>query len=120
MLGFTISGQVEKFVTVIPKTVNLNGPADAPLRVTVKIIPEEKYPFRIIETKAKFGKDIHYNLQVVKRSPLIKYLLTIENKKKEKGRYYDVVYLKTDSKLKPQINVNVYGRIGAPKGQGNN
>ena len=98
----------------------MNGPADAPIKATATIIPESKFSFQIIEAKAKFGKDIHFNLQEVKKTRPIKYLLTIENKKKEAGRYYDVVYLKTDSKLKPQINVNVFGRIGASKQQLNN
>jgi hypothetical protein len=42
----------------------------------------------------------------------------IENKKTEKGRYFDTVYLKTDSKIQPQINVNVFGNVSAAKPKG--
>jgi hypothetical protein len=43
------------------------------------------------------------------------YILIVENLKKEKGRYYDMISLKTDSKIKPLIKINVYGHIVAPK-----
>jgi hypothetical protein len=39
------------------------------------------------------------------------YILAVENQKKEAGRYRDTIHLKTDSKLKPEIKVNVYGNI---------
>jgi hypothetical protein len=42
----------------------------------------------------------------------------IENKKTATGRYVDTVYLKTDSKIQPQINVNVFGNVGVAKPKG--
>jgi hypothetical protein len=46
-LGLTISGRVEKFVTISPKDVKLYGMAGNPIKATVQIIPEKKYAFRI-------------------------------------------------------------------------
>jgi hypothetical protein len=37
--------------------------------------------------------------------------LTVENLKKDKGRYYDTISLKTDSKIRPLIKVRVNGYI---------
>ncbi len=117
-MGLTISGRVEKFVTISPKDVKLYGPAGNPIKATVQIIPEKKYAFRILEARAKYGKHIDFKLQEEKGSQAGNYVLMIENKKTSKGRYFDTVYLKTDSKVQPQINVNVYGNIGAAKPKG--
>jgi hypothetical protein len=118
-LGLTISGKVEKFVTVSPNVVRLFGLAGTPIKATVQIIPEKKYPFRITEVKAKDGSNINFKLQEEKKSQIVRYALTVENKKTEKGRYHDIVYLKTDNRLKPQIKVNVYGNINEIKPKGN-
>jgi hypothetical protein len=112
---FTISGQVDKFATIAPPVARLYGLAGTPIKTTIQILTKEKYPFRIIEARAKDGKNIHFRLQEENSSRPVKYLLTIENKKQEKGRYYDVVYLKTDSRLVPQLRVSVYGNIDLAK-----
>jgi hypothetical protein len=114
----TISGRVEKFVTVSPKEVRLYGEAGNPIKATVEIIPEKKYAFRILEARAKYGKDIEFKVQEKKGSQTGAYVLMVENKKTAKGRYWDTVYLKTDSKIQPQINVNVFGYISGAKPKG--
>jgi len=38
-------------------------------------------------------------------------VLTVENLKKEIGRYNDVIYLETDSNLRPVIPIYVVGNI---------
>ena len=102
---------MEKLVTIKPKWVRLNGPAGQPIRVSVTIIPDEKYQFKIYEIKAKHGKLIRYSLSEDKSPNGLRYLLTVENLKKEKGQYRDTIYLKTTSKYRPVININVYGNI---------
>ena len=117
-MGLTISGRVEKFVTISPREVRLYGLAGNPIKATVQIIPEKKYAFRILEARAKYGKDIDIKLEQEKGSQTGTYVLLIENKKTVKGRYFDTVYLKTDSKIQPQINVNVFGYVGVAKPKG--
>ena len=114
----TISGRVEKFVTISPREVKLYGPAGNPIKAMVRIIPEKKYAFRILEARAKYGKHIDFKLQEGKGLQNGTYVLMIENKATVKGRYWDTVYLKTDSKIRPQINVNVFGYISAAKPKG--
>jgi len=75
-------------------------------------MPEEKYPFRILEVTARNGSHIRQDLQETEISKGKKgYLLTVENIKQEAGRYFDTVILKTDSQIQPEISISVYGNI---------
>jgi hypothetical protein len=112
-LNLTVFGMVEKFVTIIPKNVILRGFIGDQLKTTVKIIPEEKYPFKIIESKAINGKNIRFELEEHKLSKGMEYVLTVENLKKDEGRYIDNISLETDSKIRPLIRISVNGSIRA-------
>jgi len=78
---------------------------------TVKIIPEAKYPFKIEEVRAQKGKDIRFELKPLKDQEQAGYELIVENLKITKGRYSDALFLKTDSKVKPELKIHVYGDI---------
>jgi hypothetical protein len=107
----TISGSVKNFATITPKNIRLYGKVGEPVKETVRIVPEESYPFKILETKAQIGRDIRYELTSEKQAPGGAYLLTVENLKQETGRYYDTIFLVTDSRVKPKISIQVYGKI---------
>lgn len=81
------------------------------LQRTVTITLEEKYPFNILGTSVRDGKNINFRLKDVKRSKERGYVLTVENLKEEKGRYFDTISLKTDSEIQPLIHIRVYGNI---------
>ena len=106
-----ISGQVEKFVTIRPKHANMRGIVGDPIKGTVTIIPEKKYPFKILNLRAQDGKYIKYRLEEAKESDTTVYKLNIENLKTDAGRYYDAIILETDSKSRPQLSVRVYGYL---------
>ena len=106
-----ISGQVETFVTIRPKHANMRGIVGDPIKGTVTIIPEKKYPFKIINSRAKDGKNIKYQLEETMVSDTTAYQLNIENLKTDAGRYYDAIILETDSKIRPQLSVRVYGYL---------
>lgn len=106
-----ISGEVEKFVTIRPQHANMRGFVGDPIKGTVTIIPEKKYPFKILNLRAQDGKYIKYQLAEIKESDSMAYTLNIENLKKDAGRYYDSIILETDSKIRPQLNVRVYGYL---------
>lgn len=108
-------GFVEKFVDIRPKRVRLYGVLGDPLRTTVSITPGQKYPFKIVDARARNGKYIKFDLEELKNSSVSKYILTIENTRQTAGRYTDVIYLKTDSTIRPSISVYVMGHIVAPK-----
>ena len=104
---------MELFADVSPKTLILSGKVGTQLSSQVKITPLEKYPFTITATTAKIGKDIGFTLTPDGNKG---YLLTVENKRMVKGRYYDYISLKTDSKIRPEIRISVRGNVLDPNG----
>jgi len=111
----TVSGQVENFVSISPKRVRLMGYVGQPLKTIVKIIPEKKYPFKILDTRASDQKNIRYTLEETQDLQGTGYVLSVENARKERGNYYALISLTTDSKIKPLIQISIYGNILEPK-----
>lgn len=111
VLYLTVTGNVDKFVTIDPKRISLRGAAGSRIKSIVRIVPEEKYPFKITESEASNGKNIRFKLQKLDNTKKEEYILLVENLKKNKGRYVDTIKLKTDSKIKPEIKIYVYGYI---------
>ena len=106
-----LSGPVGEFATIIPKRVVLRGIAGQPIQGRVTIVPKEKYPFKITAAMARFGNKIHFKYEEIQNSDPKGYLLTIENLQTHKGRYADTIILKTDSRIRPEITVQVLGDI---------
>ena len=111
VLHLTVSGNVENFVTIVPKRATLRGFPGDKIKSTVKIIPEKKYPFEISDVTAITGKYIRYSLEKNNSSENMEYVLTVENLKNDTGRYFDTIKLTTDSKIRPEIKIYVYGYI---------
>lgn len=111
----SVSGNVEKFVTITPPVVRLNGKIGEKLESLVKIVPEGKYPFKITKISAQEGKNIKYELKdKTSDSGLKEYAVTVENLKKDGGSYYDVLLIDTDSKIQPLLKINVMARLIDP------
>ena len=75
------------------------------------IIPTPKHPFKIVNVRVRDGKDISYQLSEEKSENGQKYALTVENKRVKKGSYFDIITLETDSKIKPELHIRVYGQL---------
>ena len=110
-LSVTVTGFVEKFADIRPKRIMLSGTAGKPIKGQVTIIPKAKYPFKILSAMAREGKHIKFHLTENKRTNATDYVLTVENLKKENGRYADVIFLKTNNKLRPEIPIYIVGNI---------
>ena len=110
-LKLSIAGIVENIVKIQPRRVVLKGLAGKPIKQTVTIVPQKKYPLRIVEADPKQGGNFNYRLKTVNQAGSFFYLLTVENLMQRKGRYFGTIRLKTDSKLKPMINIPVQGSI---------
>lgn len=109
---------MEKFVNITPRFLRLVGPPGQPLSGSVTIVPEKKYDFKILQARAAKPQNIKVTLAPRPASEP-GYILTVENLKETIGRYYDTIYLETDSKLQPRLQVKVYGNIiKAPKTKG--
>lgn len=107
----SIKGKVESVATITPPNLKLYGPAGSSVVAKATIVPGKKYPFKILEAKAQIGKHIEYHLEEVKQDDQVSYILTVENRRKEKGRYFDVIFLTTDSEVKPKLRINIYGNL---------
>ena len=94
-----------------PAYARLVGAAGTDITRAITITREKAYPFKIIEAKARNGKDIAFDFREFSQADKNGYILTIANKKTSAGRYADSVILTTDSQIKPKITVPVYGQI---------
>ena len=110
-ITLSISGTVLNFAKMQPKYARLVGSAGTDIKRAITITREKAYPFKILEAKARNGKDITFDVQEFSETNQDGYILTIENKKAAAGRYADTVILITDSKIKPTITIPVYGQI---------
>lgn len=106
-----IAGRVDKFYALSPNMVKLEGAVGEQIKGTITIAANEKYPFKIIGARARMGRDIRYEFKPVKYAGGEKYLVYVENLKKQKGRYNDIIYMKTDKKHLPEIMIRVIGNI---------
>jgi len=111
VLKIQIFGNVEKFVTIIPRAVSLRGFVGDAIEKTVTIIPQKKYDFKITKVRARNGQYINFQLEEVEGAARTEYSLTIENSRTDEGRYSDLIILETDSKIQPEVNVRVYGNL---------
>lgn len=116
-IDLVITGQVEKFVTFRPRHINLRGYSGDAVTASVSLIPEKKYPFKIIKVRAKDGSNIKFQLNQVETSADGAYELKVENLKKDSGRYFDTIILETDSKVRPELSVSVYGNLRPRKSE---
>ena len=57
LLNLTVIGNINNFVRIIPNRVILNGFTGDPIERTVKIIPEEKYPFKMVGDRTVRAKN---------------------------------------------------------------
>jgi hypothetical protein len=92
----------------------LRGVVGDAIKRKVTITPEKKYPFKIVKVSAKDGKDIQFELSEEKSEKGPVYALLIENKRLEKGRYFDMITLETDSHIQPKLSIRVYGDLRQP------
>ena len=98
-------------VTVQPLRVILKGEAGVRIKSEVVIIPEKKYPFKIIGSEAVNGKDFRYELQPIEGREADQYFLSVENLRPRSGSYFGSIKLRTDSKFRPEIVIPVSGEI---------
>jgi hypothetical protein len=106
-----ITGKIDHFALMKPAFARLVGKAGTEIKKTITITREKDYPFKILKVKARKGKDFVFDLKEFSENDTDGYLLTIENRKMESGRYADKLTLTTDSSIKPTITVPVYGQI---------
>jgi hypothetical protein len=106
-----VAVNVEPFAAIRPKLVKLAGTEGRPVAQTVEIEPSAKHVFKILAVTAKKGENIAFSIKENQAGGRPVYSLTVENRKPDKGRYFDTIYLKTDNPLRPVIEIGVFGII---------
>jgi hypothetical protein len=110
-------GNVDKFVTITPRMLNLRGKAGERLQGTLTIVPEEKFPFRLTGVQSRDGR-VKANFSEIRQEGRAAYAVSVENLKSEAGSYSDTLVLKTDSPLQPQLEARVYVYLRAAETPG--
>lgn len=110
-LSLSVTGFVEKFAEINPERVRMVGPAGSLLFAEVRIVPRKEYPFTVGEVTVKNGTHIKYS--VIRRctDDDKRCVIRLENTRVEKGGYADVLYVSTDSSLRPTIPIYITGMI---------
>lgn len=106
-----VTGRVEPSVRVEPDRVMLSGTAGEKIDALVKIIPETKEPFNVGGVSALRGTEIAYRIEPIDEGGKKAFALHVDNTKKEPGRYYDKIFVKTDSDVVNTITVIISGDI---------
>jgi hypothetical protein len=111
VVELVLTGKVEKFAEIQPERVRLTGRMGDPVSVTVRIVPRDEHPFKIKNVRAMRGQYIQSSLAVREEGGKPYYELTVSSTRQEPGRIVDVVNLETDSRVRPQLQVHVFGEI---------
>jgi hypothetical protein len=108
-----VTGVIEpRSIAVIkPKAIWLQGKIGSSLQQTVKIIPKAKYPFKILAVTAQNGNEIRHSWKQVQENDKSYYLLVVENQRNKVGRYRDMLTIKTDNEIQPELKIRVTGNI---------
>ena len=104
-------GEVKRFAAIEPGFARLFGKAGDPIHTTIRIVPDKPYRFRILGPVEQETDNIRFTLSRLDTPDGQGYLLTVRNVRKKTGRYYERIVLKTDSPVKPEIKISVYGHI---------
>jgi len=110
-LTLRVKGAVKDFVSISPKRVRMTGAAGDEISSNVTIIPHKEYPFKILEAKPLQEGNIKVEMEEVNKEGKTSYQLTVLNLKNERTRYFDTIVVKTDSKIRPELKISVYGNI---------
>lgn len=106
-----ITGQVISAADVNPKVARLVGQAGNPIQIDIVITPPAINKFDITNVSVKEGKHIRFEMEKNNAPDPQQYILHISNTKKEPGRYFDKITLKTTSEISPEITIRVFGII---------
>jgi hypothetical protein len=116
-IDLILRGQVRKFATIQPTRVRMAGKVGDEVTSTVTITPAEEFPFSVLAAAPSKEGNVRVEIAedpVSEADGRKRYRLTVTNLKQERARYFDTIVLKTDSDVRPELNISVYGNIFDP------
>jgi len=111
VVELTVSGRVEAFADIRPKTVFLRAKAGETASAVALILPRPERPFAIKNLRAVRGRDIRFELAQKAGPSGPVYELRVFNTRKEPGRIADIVVIETDHPARTAIQVMVTGEV---------
>jgi len=116
VMELMVSGMVEKFAEIRPGSVRLSGRVGELVTAVAEIVPRPDYPFKIKNIRAMNGRHIRFSLAEKTAAGSTVYEITVTSTRPDPGRISDVIYVDTDSPIRPNLQVPVHGTIiGAKK-----
>lgn len=112
-----VRGEVKEFATIRPSRVRMAGKVGDEVSTTVTVTPAEEFPFSVLEVKPMKEGNVKVEIEEAPESAEAarkQYKVTVTNLKQEKARYFDTIVLKTDSDVRPELKISVYGNIFDP------
>ena len=106
-----VIGMVEVFAQIQPKILSFTGKTGESATGVAIIVPRPDHPFEVKNIRARNGQDIRFNIDKTTRAGQAVYQLTVTGSRQTPGRISDVIYLETDSKIRPTLQVPVFGTI---------
>ena len=103
----TITGPVDKIITIDPRSVFLEGKPGDNLESVIKITPIEKYRCSIIGLEQKKNSEIKATL-IAPEGDSKFWQIKVKATSSKAGQFYDQLILKTDSKYMPSISIRAY------------
>jgi hypothetical protein len=110
-LILSVSGRVDKTYTISPEIVKLTCREGEGSCAKVTIYPEEKYAFNVLGVRMKKGEYIECSIEEIENDGRKGCCLTVQSTRKEKGVFFDKVFVDTDSAVVPEISIGVFGKI---------
>jgi len=111
VMELTVSGMVEKFAEIRPERVRLSGRVGEPVTAVAEIVPRPDYPFKIKNIRAMNGRHIRFSLANKTAAGSTIYEITVTSTRPDPGGISDVIYVETDSPIRPTLQVTVSGAI---------
>jgi hypothetical protein len=111
VIELTVSGMVEKFAEIRPERLRLSGRVGEPVTAVAEIVPRPDYPFKIKNIRAMNGHHIRFSLASKTAAGSTIYEITVTSTRPDRGGISDVIYMDTDSPIRPTLQVTVSGTI---------
>lgn len=109
-LDLSVQGYVDPVMHIDPKKIILEGHAGETIKAELTITSDPRHHFKILSITSKKGKT-SCSIEELKDPESSKYRLTVTNLSREKEKYRDYIYIKTDSDVRSGISITVKGEI---------
>jgi hypothetical protein len=110
-----VSGKVELFAEIRPRSLRLAGPAGRTLSAAAEIVPRPDQPFTIRSARTYSGRNLQLNLSDKVQDGRKVYALTVTGSSMGPERFNDFIILETDSRIRPTLQIPVYGIVTPPE-----